>query len=325
MRYVTIASVLFQTEAKLGRERQTNATTMVLEETERVMKSLGGYQTDLAVFSEGIEFYGQTIDDAEEVGKPGPFLGKYMGFARSARCYVIGSVKLREGANVYNSLVYVAPEGRVLDVYHKMFLNISEIEEGIQSGHRAVVVDTPIGRLGGILCMDINIAAARQQYAALKPDILAFSSLYHGGLQQQEWAYRCRSFFVSSFHFHGCGILDPFGQPVKLTDEYNSVARARVNLDRAMVHLDFNREKFSDIGRKYSDEVLIDIPPNIGTALIYSCTEKRSAMDVVREFELELVDDYFERTIRANAANRRSNHRNRPASFLEARERASSP
>ena len=80
----------------------------------------------------------------------------------------------------------------------------------------------------------------------------------------------------------------------------------RVNLDRAMVHLDLNWPKFPEIERKYGDEVRIDIPPNLGPALIYSESDKRTAMDIVREFGLELLDDYFERSVKMNAANRTS-------------------
>jgi hypothetical protein len=167
-----------------------------------------------------------------------------------------------------------------------------------------VVVDTAIGRLGGAICYDLNFEDIRKQYRALKPDILCFASMYHGGLMQVVWAYECRAFFVSALHFHGTGILDPYGRPVQLTDCYTSVARARVNLDRAMVHLDFNRVHFPAIEKKYRGHIVLDIPANVGSALIYSVSDKVSAMDVVREFKLELLDDYFARALKANAANR---------------------
>lgn len=304
-KYVTIASVLFQTRAELGPKRQADAKEIVLAETADVMASLVGRDLDLVVFSEGVEFFGQSTDDAEQIDRPGPFLKQYISFAESARSHVVGSLKVVENGRVYNSQVFIGPDGCILGVYHKMYLNVAdEIEQGLRSGEKPLVIDTEIGRLGGIICMDINIEQAREQYRSLKPDILAFSSLYHGGFQQQEWAYHCRSFFVSAFHFHGCGILDPFGRPVKLADEHNPVAVGTVNLDRAMVHLDGNRTKFPDIQKRYSGDVLIDVPPNIGSAIIYSLTDKRSATDIVAEFGLEPVDDYLTRTITANARNR---------------------
>jgi len=218
---------------------------------------------------------------------------------------VAGSAKLREGNNVYNSLAFIGPEGRVLGAYHKVNLTVGEIKEhGLRSGSHAAVVDTPVGRLGGAICFDLNFDEVRNEYRRLKPDILCFASNYHGGLMQAVWAYQCRAYFVSALPFFGAGILDPFGRPIKLTDCYSSVARATINLDRVMVHLDDNRARFPDIERKYRGEVVVDIPPDIGPALIFSLTEKRTAMDVVREFGLELIDDYFARSLAANAANR---------------------
>ncbi|GAG29334.1 unnamed protein product, partial [marine sediment metagenome] len=84
------------------------------------------------------------------------------------------------------------------------------------------------------------------------------------------------------------------------------VARARINLDRAMVHLDFNREKFPEIEKKYLGRIVIDIPPKIAPALIFSVSDDITAMDIVKEFKLELLDDYFERSVKENDENRRS-------------------
>jgi hypothetical protein len=68
-----------------------------------------------------------------------------------------------------------------------------------------------------------------------------------------------------------------------------------------MVHLDYNRERFPDILRKYGDEVRLDIPPHVGPALLESCADSRTALDVGKEFGLELLDDYFARMREANA------------------------
>ena len=117
---------------------------------------------------------------------------------------------------------------------------------------------------------------------------------------QSAWAFECRSFFVSALPFIGGGILDPLGTPLSITDCYNKTARAQINLDSVVVHLDCNREKFIDIERKYGDKVRIQIPANIGPAIIYSNSKNRSAGDIVREFGLELLDDYFDRMRSAN-------------------------
>lgn len=300
-RFVNVATVLFSTKAERGKK---DSKKIILSETAAVLKSVKGYGFDLLVFSEGVEAFGQTVDEAEELKAPGPFLKMYMDFAASEKCHVAGSVKIAEAGKVYNSIAFIDAEGKALGAYHKNNLTAGEIEKGLSSGGKAATVDTAIGRIGGIVCFDLNFEDIRKQYMKLKPDILAFASMYHGGLMQGLWAYQCRSFFVSALPFIGGGILDPFGRELALTDCYTNIAAARINIDRAMVHLDRNREKFPDIRRKYKGEVIVDIPPDIGPALIYSMTDKRSAMDVVREFGLELMDDYMERSIKANKNNR---------------------
>jgi len=301
-RFVKIASVLFKTQAVRG---TPEAHEIVLRETAQALEGLKGYHLDLVVFCEGVEAYCQSLEQAEAVDRPGPLLRVYSDFARSQRCHVAGSIKLREGRRVYNSIAFVGRDGSVLGTYHKVNLTAyGEIPAGLKSGTKATIIETDIGRLGGIVCFDLNFEEIRRQYRALRPDILVFPSMYHGGFMQQLWAYECQSYFVSALPFIGGGILDPFGRAVALTDCYNSVARATVNLDRVMVHLDCNWDKFPQIERKYADEVKIDIPPHLGSALIFSQTDKRSAMDVVREFGLELLDDYFERSLKANAENR---------------------
>jgi hypothetical protein len=300
--FINVASVRFDTRI----ERQgPESGQAVLRDVRAVMASLKGYGLDLVAFSEGVESIGMPRKDAEDLAAPGPFLTAYRDFAAASRCHVAGSVKLREGNRVYNSIAFIGRSGEILGAYHKVNLTVGEIEEGLCSGRAPVVVETDIGRLGGIICFDLNFEPLRHAYRALKPDILTFASAYHGGLAQGMWAYDCRSFFVSALPFDGGGILDPYGRPLALTDCYHAVARATVNLDRAMVHLDYNSEKFSAIEKKYLGEVVIDIPANVGSGLLYSLSDKRTALDVVREFELELLDDYFPRALRANEENRR--------------------
>ncbi|MCX6992488.1 MAG: carbon-nitrogen hydrolase family protein [Kiritimatiellaeota bacterium] len=300
-KYVRVASVTCNAfPAHKPKEAKKAAIRLVSGQ----LQSLAGYGLDLIVFSEAVESQGQTVDTAEATAQPGPLLNAYCENAVRLKTHIAGSVKLREGKRVYNSIAFIGPDGKILGAYHKSNLTIGEIDQGLTSGQGAVVVDTPIGRLGGAVCFDLNFHWLRDQYKALKPDIICFSSAYHGGLMQKMWAYDCRAFFISALPFLGGGILDPFGRPVKLTDCYTSIARATLNLDRVMVHLDFNREKFPEIEKKYLGEVVIDIPANIAPALIYSTTNKRTAMDIVREFELELIDDYFARALKRNAANR---------------------
>ncbi len=300
-KYVKIASVQANTDHIRG---DVGVQEKTLEKLARSLDSLKGYGINLVTTSEWLEAQAQEIWQAETIVSPGPFLKLYQSFAAAEKCHVAGSVKLRKDDKVYNSIAFIDDTGKIIGHYDKTFLHWPEVDEGLEPGSGPVVVDTAIGRLGGSICFDLNFTELMNSYKKHHPDIMVFSSMYHGGLMQAQWAYQLRSFFVSALPRYGCGILDPFGRPVRLTDCYSPVACATVNLDRVMVHLDCNQEKFPDIQRKYGDEVSIDIPADIGSALIYSTVTQRTAMDIAREFGLILLDDYFVQGIKRNADKR---------------------
>ncbi|MCJ8331480.1 MAG: carbon-nitrogen hydrolase family protein [Lentisphaeria bacterium] len=299
-RKIKVASVSFSyTEDEEGQSQAG-----VLKQLAQNADYLQGMGMDLIVFSECVEACGQTMDQAESLDDFGPLLNFYSELARKEDSIIAGSSKINCDGKVYNSIVYFDPDGKVLGRYDKSNLTMGELEVGISPGLGAGIVETPAGRLAGAICFDLNFTELLDEMIPLKPDIIIFPSMYHGGLMQAQWAYQCRAFFVSSLYSEGGGILDPFGRPVKLADNYNRYAMAEINLDRAIVHLDYNRDKFPDIIRKYQGKIILDVPPNIGSALIYSDCEELSAMDVVNEFELELLDDYFARARAANSKKR---------------------
>jgi len=303
LRCIRLAAPLFRTSARRGERR---AHAIVLDETAATLKRLRRRGLNLVVLSEGVEAFGQRLDQAESLKHPGPFLSCYAEFAAAEKCCVAGPVKLRERGRVYNAVAILGPDGRLLGAYRKNFLTRAELEQGLTPGDGPVMIETPIGRLGGAICFDLNFTSLLEQYARLRPDILVFPSMYHGGLMQACWAYRCQAHFVSALPFLGGGILDPLGRSVAQTDCYSPVAEAVVNLDRLLVHLDFNQEKFPAIRRRYGDNVQIVIPANLGCAMLASTVPGRTAADIVREFGLERLHDYFADSAAANRRARRA-------------------
>jgi len=304
-KYVKIASIEFVTKAEKG---TPEANGIILNETVNTLNSLKGSGVDLVAFSESVESH-QTIDQAEEVDKPGPFLQAFMQFCKAEQAHVAAALKIREDDKVYNTITFIGPEGKVLGVYKKNYLVIDEIEQiGLTPGNEALVIDTAIGRLGGVICFDLNYEELRQQYRALKPDILVFSSTFIGDMLQNFWAYDCKCFWVAALpasRRFGCSVINPMGRFEARGNQYTPILTATINLDRIFVHNDNNMSKYPDIQRKYGEEVKIDTHPhNLGVSIIYSCSSKRSAEDIKKEFDLELFDDYFERSIAVNATHK---------------------
>ena len=131
------------------------------------------------------------------------------------------------------------------------------------------------------------------RYAAQKPDLIIFSSMYHGGLSQQMWAYTCRSWFCGAICNDQSRILNPFGEEVASTTNYYNFITGRINLDYALVHIDRNAPKYFAAKRKYGDKLIIHDPGHIGAVMLTYEGTDTTAWDIVREFDMLPLDDYF--------------------------------
>jgi len=213
----------------------------------------------------------------------------------------------RDGKLV-NGTRFISRSGKLLGGYEKNFPIIAEMEEGIKAGTRHQVIETDCGKIGGVICFDLNFDELRLAYAAQQPDIIMFSSFYHGGLMQQYWAYSCRSFFVGSVSpslIMPSAIIAPNGRILAETTNYFNYATAVINLDRVLLHLDYNWPKLTELKKKYGPEVEIDDTGKLASVLLYSNSDDFTVADLVREYELEPLDDYLKRAgaVAKNPAN----------------------
>ena len=71
---------------------------------------------------------------------------------------------------------------------------------------------------------------------------------------------------------------------------------ATVNLDRRLAHLDGNWEKLRALKKKYGDAVSVKDPGQLGAVLITSDDDSITVDQMVKEFEIELLDDFFDRS-----------------------------
>ena len=224
-------------------------------------------------------------------------------FARVARenhCYMVYSAyRWDEKGRKRNSSLLIDREGHVVGVYNKNHPTIGEIEAGIVPGKEAPVFETDFGRVGMAICFDLNFDELRLRYKRARPDLIIFSSMYHGGLMQAYWAYSCRSHFVGAISGRSTPsqIYNPLGELVASTTNYFDFAVARVNLDCALAHLDYNWSKLRAMKEKYGPKVKITDPGRLGSVLIASEHQTIDVQTMIDEFQIERLDDYFARSL----------------------------
>ncbi|MDD3335691.1 MAG: carbon-nitrogen hydrolase family protein [Eubacteriales bacterium] len=203
-----------------------------------------------------------------------------------------------EDGSFRNATTLIGRDGNICGEYHKNNLVWEEnSESNVKFGKDAPLIPMDFGRVAGVICFDLNFDELREKYRQAKPDLLVFSSMYHGGFVQRSWAYSCRSYFVGAVAGLPCTVINPVGDVVAQSTNYFPYVTHRINLDYEVVHLDYNWEKLDAVKKKYGTQVNIYDPGFLGAVLLTSEAEDTSAADMVREFEIERLDDYMLRSI----------------------------
>lgn len=219
---------------------------------------------------------------------------------QSGTTIAYGAARLLPDGTYRNSIQFLNPKGGIDGIYNKNYLVIAEYTDGgILYGKEAPLIETSFGKVAGAICFDLNFNELRVQYERLQPELIVFSSMYHGGLVQNYWAYACRSWFIGSVAGNQCTIINPMGDLVAQSTNYYPFVTATVNLDYQVLHIDHNNPKFDAAKRKYGSKIKIYDPGRVGAVMLTSETDEFSARDVVKEFDMELWDDYYARSLAA--------------------------
>lgn len=198
-----------------------------------------------------------------------------------------------------NSTQLLDREGKVCGIYNKNHLVIAEnTVYGILNGKEAKAIQTDFGKVGCVICFDLNFEPVRKKYEAQQPQLLLFSSMYQGGLMQGYWAYACRSYFVGAICGEECTVVSPVGETIARTTEYTHRLAKEVNLDFKLVHWDHHWDKLSALKAKYGRGVTIYDPGKLGAILVTNEMEGVTIDELLAEFEIEPLDGYFDRSLK---------------------------
>jgi predicted amidohydrolase len=290
-RYVTVASVSQYPKGADSAARHGEAAAL-LQRAARLGAQIVAFpevyhHTGLA---------GTTQDHAQELD--GPSVSRIAQEARRNRVHVIWPLYTREHGRIYNSAVLLGPDGNTIGVYHKMFPTIGEIESGITPGEGPMVFDTDLGRFGTVICFDLNFHEIMEGTADAGAEVIFFCSAYRGGLQLSIWAYLTGVYIVSAVLAELGQIVDLSGQ-VLAESTYESVITRRINLDRKLMHMDYNWDKMDAILAKYGTKVTIGFFTREGCWAVASESDELTVDAIMQEFGLESRPSYYERARRA--------------------------
>jgi hypothetical protein len=307
-RHLTISAFsLIPTPPAPGRDVLDHMIEFWKKQIQRVLPD----RPDLIVLPEICDRCDDAIDRAEYLAycdhRGSRFRDALADIARKHRTFITCPTLRRADDRTWrNSVELIDRNGDIAGIYDKNHLTVSEIEMGIRPGDAAPVFETELGRVACAICFDLNFDELRLQYVRQKPELILFSSAYHGGLMQAYWAYSCRSHFVGAIGKLPSEILSPVGHRIAASTNYFPLVTAQINLDCRVFHLDHHLKKLDEIKAKYGRDVTLFDPGLLAPILLTSESTRLTIDDIVREFNMEPLDDYLDRSrkVRADALER---------------------
>lgn len=221
------------------------------------------------------------------------------GIARDNNCYVAySSWACAKDTYGRNAIRMIDRKGEVIGQYNKNYMVKSEPdpeEFRCKTGRDAVIFDCDFGRVGGLICFDLNFEELRLRYKALRPDLMLFSANFGGGLMQNFYAFDTKSYFVGACAYnHLTRMIDPLGNDICRRSVYSDSLIATLDLDYVVVHLDYNEEKFARAKAKYGEKLIIDPVGDTGQVIITYKGTDTTAREIVKEFEIPDIFEYLQ-------------------------------
>lgn len=106
------------------------------------------------------------ILQSSAVTVPGPELQLIQDAAAKYRCLVVMSLHEIEGATLYATLVYIGADGSLIGKHRKLMPTYTErLLWGMGDGSDLAAYDTPLGRIGGLMCFEHQMTLARYALA----------------------------------------------------------------------------------------------------------------------------------------------------------------
>ena len=165
-RKVNLATVLY-------RPRNSKSIQDNLEQFVSLVDEAGKQKADIICLPEAITLVGTNhnyISAAESIpGSSTRFLGEA---AKKHNMYIVAGLLEKEGDVVYNTAVLINRQGELAGKYRKVSLPREEIEGGITPGKELPVFDTDFGRIGIMICWDVQFPEVARSLAMKGAEVI---------------------------------------------------------------------------------------------------------------------------------------------------------
>ncbi len=281
-----------------------------IERARALLERACARRPDIICLPETVAYHGMRYENVADVAQtvPGPLTDMAAAVARTKSTYVICPLAEKRGEVIYNTAVLIDRQGRIAGTYEKVHPvpdgRYDLLEHGLVSGREPRVFDTDFGRIGILICFDINWRAEWQELKEKGAEIVFWPSAYEGGRPLQSRALDHHYYVVSAVQSLHSRIIDVSGQVLAETGPYNDIAEMEIDLEKRVFSTDYNMGKLPALLAKYGRDVGLQTCLDEDIFTLESYRADLTVADLVSEFGLEYWSDYIAKSTRAQAARR---------------------
>jgi len=133
---------------------------------------------------------------------------------------------------MYNTSVLLDRSGNLVGKYRKVYIPREEIEGGVTPGSDYPVFDTDFGRIGMMICWDIQYTDPARALALAGAELLLIPIAGGNQTLGKARAIENRVFIASSGYSYPTMIVDPDGEIVAAAPQRATAAVATIDLNR---------------------------------------------------------------------------------------------
>jgi predicted amidohydrolase len=176
--------------------------------------------------------------------------------------YLVTTIHERVDHLIYNTAILIGPTGKLVGCYRKVCPARDEYRGGIATGSEFPVFDTPLGRIGMMICFDVHMPEVARGLAANGAEIIALPIMGgHPALARaravENQVYLVTSTYSINDDWMQSGVWGLSGELMVRATEADTVVAVEVDL--AKQH--FWRANMGDFkGRLYHERPIAPLP-----------------------------------------------------------------
>ena len=202
-----------------------------IEEFCAVAEEAGQKGADIVCLGEWITLIGMGSDyRAHSEPVPGSSTDRLGEVARKWKMYIVASVGEQDGEKIYNTAVLIDRQGKIAGKYHKVKVPDNEIKGGVTPGDSFPVFDTDFGRVGMMICWDLQFPEPARELAAQGAKVILLPIWGGDSTLARVRSAENRVYLVSCGYDIPSTIYGPGGELLALARERPGVATADVEI-----------------------------------------------------------------------------------------------